>query len=191
MIGMMSIAGSKSDAERIEELIFAISRVDSSALAELYEKTKDAVYAYALSFLKNSYDAEDVLHDLYVSIWRSAAQYRARGKPMAWILTITRNLCMSKFRAQKRISDLPEEDWEPYLSANDSISIEDRLLLEACMKQLSREESEIVMLHAVSGVKHRDIAELMNFPLSTVLSKYHRALKKLRAILEKEDKRHE
>jgi len=188
---MMSIAGSKSDAERIEELIFAISRVDSSALAELYEKTKDAVYAYALSFLKNSYDAEDVLHDLYVSIWRSAAQYRARGKPMAWILTITRNLCMSKFRAQKRISDLPEEDWEPYLSANDSISIEDRLLLEACMKQLSREESEIVMLHAVSGVKHRDIAELMNFPLSTVLSKYHRALKKLRAILEKEDKRHE
>ncbi len=191
MIGLMSIAGSKSDAERIEELIFAISRVDSSALAELYEKTKDAVYAYALSFLKSSYDAEDVLHDLYVSIWRSAAQYRARGKPMAWILTITRNLCMSKFRAQKRISDLPEEDWEPYLSANDSISIEDRLVLEACMKQLSREESEIIMLHAVSGVKHRDIAELMNFPLSTVLSKYHRALKKLRAILEKEDKRHE
>lgn len=53
------------------------------------------------------------------------------------------------------------------------------------MKQLTDQERQIVMLHAVAGFKHREIAELLELPLSTVLSKYRRALKKLRHSLEK------
>ena len=55
-------------------------------------------------------------------------------------------------------------------------------LLTECLKNLSDEERQIVMLHAVSGFKHREIARLLEMPLSTVLSKYNRAMKKLRKI---------
>ena len=53
------------------------------------------------------------------------------------------------------------------------------------MTRLSDEERQIVVLHAVAGFKHREIADIVELPLPTVLSKYHRALKKLRAFLEK------
>ena len=54
---------------------------------------------------------------------------------------------------------------------------------------LGEEERRIVLLHAVTGMKHREIAALLELPLPTVLSKYHRALKKMRSFLEGDDAR--
>ena len=56
----------------------------------------------------------------------------------------------------------------------------DRLVLESALAILSEEERQIILLHAVSGLKHREIADSIGLPLSTTLSKYHRGLKKLR-----------
>lgn len=55
------------------------------------------------------------------------------------------------------------------------------------MRDLADDEREILLLHALSGFKHREIAELTKRPLSTILSKYHRALKKMRAALKEAD----
>jgi len=63
---------------------------------------------------------------------------------------------------------------------------EDRLVVSACLSELSDEERQAVVLHAVAGLKHREIAKLMNVPLSTELSKYNRALEKLKKTLSKE-----
>lgn len=61
---------------------------------------------------------------------------------------------------------------------------DDRLVLEGVLEKLTEEEREIIMLYAVSGMKHREIAESLDMKLSTLLSKYHRGLKKLRSHLE-------
>ena len=106
--------------------------------------------------------------------------YRPQGKPMAWIFTIVRNRCLQKLRERGRAADIPPEDWEPYLKSCDSVTPEDRLLIGACMERLTQEERQIVVLHAVSGFRHREIAQILQLPLPTVLSKYHRALKKLK-----------
>ncbi len=106
--------------------------------------------------------------------------YRPQGKPMAWIFTIVRNRCLQKLRERGRTADIPPEDWEPYLKSCDSVTPEDRLLIGACMERLTQEERQIVVLHAVSGFRHREIAQILQLPLPTVLSKYHRALKKLK-----------
>ena len=66
-------------------------------------------------------------------------------------------------------------------------SSEDRVVLEAALRLLTGEERRIVMLHAVAGLKHRETAELLELPLSTVLSKYRRALKKLKWGLEEKE----
>ena len=172
-----------SSPEALELYLAKIVEKDTQALADLYRSTNAAVYAFALSILKNPHDAEDALHDCYVQIFANAASYHAAGKPMAWIMTITRNLCMQKFRERRKSSDIPQEDWDRYLDAQEDASQEDRLVLRECLQQLSDDERQIVTLHAVNGFKHREIAELLQLPLPTVLSKYHRALKKLKKFL--------
>ena len=99
---------------------------------------------------------------------------------MAWIFTIVRNRCLQKLRERTRTADIPSEDWEPYLQSRESITPEDRLLIGICMERLNQQERQVVVLHAVSGFRHREIAQLLQLPLPTVLSKYHRALKKLK-----------
>ena len=64
------------------------------------------------------------------------------------------------------------------------ISVEDRQVLDAALTALADDERQIVLLHAVTGWKHREIAGLLELPLSTVLSKYRRALLKLKTKLE-------
>ncbi len=162
----------------VDECLLRIGRKDLSALEELYHRTSVSAYSYALSILKNAQDAEDVLHDCYVLICSAAESYRSAGKPMAWILTIIRNLCLKKLREKKKTTEL--ESMEPYLGNDPAMSAEDRLIISECFKVLSDEERQIVVLHAVSGFKHREIAGLLGMPVSTVLSKYNRALKKLR-----------
>ncbi len=173
----------EESALSMERQIAEIGQGCTEALAALYLSTHVSVYSFALSLLKNPDDAEDVLHDCYISIYDSAMQYRPAGKPMAWILTITKNLCFRKQRERKRTADIPQEDWENQWHTNPHMTAEDKLLVAECMVQLSDEERQIVVLHAVVGCKHREIAGLLSLPLSTVLSKYNRALKKLRKFL--------
>ena len=173
-----------TEAALLDCCLARVAGRDREALAELYQRTRTSVYGFALSILKNTQDAEDVLHDCYVNLSAAAAGYRSSGKPMAWILTITRNLCLMKLRERQKTAGLPREDWERYLDSREEITPEDRLVLIQCMRRLNDQERQIVVLHAVSGFKHREIAELMELPVSTVLSKYRRALKKLRQSLE-------
>ncbi len=158
-----------------------------SALESLYRLTSASVYGYALSVLKNRQDAEDVLHDCYVRLYQAAGSYRSCGKPMAWIITVARNLCLLKLRGRGKTEDLSEEKWEDTAGPQVDGDADDRLLLTQCMTRLSDEERQIVVLHAAAGFRHREIADMLDLPLPTVLSKYHRALKKLRTFLEKGD----
>lgn len=171
-------------AHAVEQCLSAIKKQDLNALEELYCRTGASVFGFALSVLKNAQDAEDVMHDLYVTVWSGAEKYRAEGRPMAWIMTITRNLCLQKLREYRKRSDIPQEDWENYISGNPNMSSEDKLILAECLKTLSDEERQIIALHAVAGFKHREIAKLLEKPLSTILSRYNRALKKMQKFME-------
>lgn len=172
----------KPSSRQLDQWILRIGQGDRAALTELYQATATPVYAYALSMLKNRHDAEDVLQDCYVAICRSAISYTRQEKPMAWIMTITRNLCLKLLRQQKRY--VPLED--TYVGAEDTSS-DDRLLLASCMKLLSDQDRQIVVLHAVAGCTHAQIGKHLGLKTGTVLSKYHRAIHKLRHSLGKED----
>ncbi len=165
---------------RLEALIKSISDGDAAALKELYEKTKGGLYGYALSLLKNPDDAEDVLQDCFVQVYTRAGTYQPRGKPMAWLVTIVRNLCLMKLNERSRTADLPDSREELPVEDERIGNAADRMLLEAVLYQLPEQEREILLLHLLLGYKHREIAQSMQLPLSTVLSKYSRSLKKIR-----------
>lgn len=182
----VDMAPAPDKVEQLENCILRIAKNDSEAFAKFYEMTKASVYAYALSVLKNTHDAEDVLHDCYINIHASAATYRAKGKPIAWVITIAKNLCLQKLREHQRRSDIPEEDWEKYITGKEDMTVEDKVILRLCMEKLTDEEREIVLLHAVAGFKHWEIAQFEDILVATELSKYHRAIKKLKLYWEKE-----
>lgn len=173
----------KIDDAMLDAYIARVANNDKAALTEIYRMTSSSVYGFALSILKNIHFAEDVLQDTYIRIYSSSSGYKSMKKPLAWILTITRNLCMMKLRDQQKIADLPPGEWNISTERFPAITVEDKLVLAACMEKLSDEERQIVMLHAVAGFKHREIADVLSLRLPTVLSKYNRAIKKLRVLL--------
>lgn len=169
----------------IDETVFSrIGNGDKDAFCQLYEQAGNAVFSYALALLRNREDAEDVMQETFLKIRAAAHLYVPMGKPLAWILTITRNLCMMKFRLEKHRSNIPLETINETPDCSDIEDREDRLVLETAFRVLSETECQIVILHAVSGLKHREIAKLLEIPLSTVLSRYHRGIKKLQGELE-------
>ena len=174
MLFFAAVPLSGSGSHMLDDYIAGIAAGDREALAGLYRETHTAVYGFALSLCANAHDAEDVLQDTYLQVSRAAAGYQSQGKPMAWMLTIARNLALQRIRERERTVTMTQ------FADRVTFTSEDRLVLETVLSTLGEEEREIVMLHAAAGMKHREIASLLHLPLPTVLSKYNRALKKLR-----------
>ncbi|MEG0570351.1 MAG: RNA polymerase sigma factor [Oscillospiraceae bacterium] len=161
-----------------DELIKKVSDGDVVAFETLYRATYAAVYGFSLSILKNQFDAQDILQDTFIKIRDNAKNYQPQGKPLAWIFTITRNLSLMKIRERGKRSHMQLEDIN--LASEDSTcTVEDKMVLQAAFDVLGDKERQIVMLHALTGLKHKDIAQILGMPLSTVLSKYKRSLEKL------------
>lgn len=171
----------KHNNSEIDESLFSrIGNDDMDALEELYHQTERTLYAYILSNIKNHDETLDLIQETYIKIMASAHLYKPMGKPLAWIFTIARNLYLSKLRKEKREVNLDSEIIEDNLDFSYVKDYEDRIVLETALNILDKEEREIVLLYAVSGLKHKEIAELLDLKLSTALSKYNRALKKIR-----------
>ena len=177
------------DRHELQQLLIHIAGGEREALAELYQRTRSAVYGLALSYLKNAQDAQDLTQDVYVQVWDRAEQYRLIGSPMGWLLAVCRNLCLMRLRREERHAALSEEEWGAIPARECGLDADERALLQGALASLADEERRIVLLHAVTGLKHREIAALLELPLPTILSKYHRALKKMRSFLEGDDAR--
>lgn len=165
-----------------ENLIIRMANGDGAAFKELYERTSALVYGFALSILRNTHDAEDVMHDAFIKAYTGAVTYKPMGKPLAWILTIVRNLCYNKMRTNRICDDISM--YEDIVRAESGVEVVDRMVLESAMNILDFEERQIVVLHAMTGLKHREIAEILEMPVGTVLSKYNRAIKKMKKEIE-------
>ena len=94
-----------------------------------------------------------------------------------------------RLRREKNNAALSEEEWDAIPAQACGLDADERILLQQALGSLAEEERRIVLLHAVTGMKHREIAALLELPLPTVLSKSHRALKKMRSTLEGDDAR--
>lgn len=172
-----------------EELLRQVGLGDREAFHQLYQNTDRTLYSFILSIMKNPQDAEEVMQETYLKVWTSASVYQAQGKPLAWMFTIARNLCYMKFRDQKRMADIGLDELSGEEIGEVCLPLEnmtDALVLRAALEILKEDERQIVLLHASAGLKHREIAGSLGMPLATVLSKYNRAVKKLKQYIREE-----
>lgn len=172
-----------------ENLFEKIAGGDNEAFTELYYASYRQIYGFLLSLTRNKEDAEDLLQNTYIKIRNGSHLYKKQGTPMTWMCAIAKNQYLDFIRKYGKNISVGFGEVENYVSeglaskTNDSKSVEDRMLLESAFSILGEQERTIVVLHMINGLKHREISELTGLPLSTVLSKYNRSLKKMKEVL--------
>jgi RNA polymerase sigma factor (sigma-70 family) len=167
-----------------DKLIIETSKGDLTSLEKLYEDLRPVVFGLALSILRSRTLAEDVLQDTFVRVKISAGSYKPGTNGRAWILTIARNIAISIIRSSRYETYTDEAE---YIEAEGTDHVEktiDSIVLRETLSKLDEQERQIVILHALKDMKHREIAKIIDVPLGTVLWKYSRAIKKMSKYLE-------
>jgi len=164
-----------------EELVEALARGEEFALEILFERHCGAVWKYILVILKSREDAKEVLNETFFRVFRYAANFSGRGSFSGWLFRIARNICMDRLRKRKShiklVSDI-KKSVESKLSEH--ITDGDRLL--EMMDKLKPEYRDIIILKEISGYSMREISVVMGKSVSAVKTLHHRAIKKLRGI---------
>lgn len=149
---------------------------------ELYEELKTPVYTIIFRILYDEQLSEDVMQETFIRVYRSLSSKKSDIKnPRAWIFQISRNLAIDHKRKQIEIQQLTDDVIDARWSLEASVS--SRIDIELALLQLSQEDREIVTLHLSGDLKFREIAELIDRPLGTVLWRYRKAVATVQEIL--------
>lgn len=165
---------------KAETLLREITEGKAGAFELLYTQFKGLVFSIALSVVKCRADAEDLCADTFLAIFKNPCAYRG-GSGKQYIATVARNKSLDLLRKRRRetLTDFAADEnmysHEPEF--NDSI------IISAALKVLGDDERQITLMYN-GGLKHREIAKVLNMPLGTVTYKYKIALKKMRDYLE-------
>ena len=166
----------------LDKKIKLLARGDSSAFESIYEKTQKAVYYTALSVLKDRSLAEDVMQSTYLKVIKNAASFREGTDAASWIKSICRNeaLNLKKKRGFETYVDEREHAYVFGTGQTDDYG----LIIDLARRILPQDEFEVLILVAAAGYKRREVAEIINIPLSTVTYKLNCATDKLRKALD-------
>jgi RNA polymerase sigma factor (sigma-70 family) len=146
------------------------------------EPLVERVYSYVAYWIGPGPDAEDVTSETFARALRYRHQYdAARGKPVSWLLGIARR-CLSDFHAERRPQ--PEASLEAASSTELEREALDRLVLEDALATLGERDMELVALRYGADLTAAQIAELLEMRTNAVEVALHRALARLRALLQ-------
>lgn len=171
------------------ELLSRIARQDSEAFSCFYDRTCGILFAIAKSIVRDSFIAEDVLQEVYSSIWDKAEKFDpALGKPISWAIALTRNRALDKLRALKRREagarslEMSRPEWKSDADAfSESARGEIVRAVRQAIKKLDDNRREAIELAFLEGLPHSEVAEVMQQPLGTVKAWIRRGMLELRA----------
>lgn len=174
----------------LAQLLAATARGDKRAFEDLYQATSPKLYALAISVLRNSDHAQEVLQEAYINIWRSAATYNiSKGSVQTWLNVIVRHRCIDRIRnAPAPIEELSLLDWSNIESIDPSPfqlvqADADAAELSRCMQGLGAPQKRALRLAFFHGLTHRELADKLKLPLGSVKSQVRRGLENLRRCL--------
>ncbi len=168
------------DSKELEQLAREIQLGSERAFDALYRGTSRGLFAFIYSLVRNRWDAEDLTQDTYIRIKTSIGQYTLGTNFRAWMFQIAKNLSLNHLKRAARIVPLEGEVAHEETPAQ---AVESNLFFEDLQKILTPKEYKIMVLHDVSGFRHREIAKLMELPIGTVTWQYSRAVKKVKSYL--------
>ena len=165
---------------------------DPEAFGRLYDIHVDRVYRHIYYRVGNEQDAEDLTQQVFLKAWQAIARYKRMASPfIAWLMTISHNLVVDFYRTRKDKAYLEAEILADGPASNPEQaaerSLEQQRLRRAILK-LGSDEQQVVILRFMEGFQFSEIASVLNKKEGNVRVILHRALVKLRSILEKDKK---
>ena len=171
------------------ELLHAIARSEEGALTALYDRYRLILFGLLVRILNSREEAEDVLQEVFLQVWRRAADFdEERGRPFTWLVTLTRSRGIDRLRGlavRQRLNDSAALEVGPEASdaVADTLHAEQREIIAHALASLPAEQSRALKLAYFEGLTQSEIAARLGSPLGTVKTRMRAGMTTLRELL--------
>lgn len=138
----------------------------------IYEEYFDKVFNKVYYMVKNERDAEDIVQEAFISVYKNLSKFEKRSSSYTWIYKIALNKTYDFFRKRKEHFELDEK-----MIYIENIGSENNILLSQCIKKIDALDQKIVILHDIYGYKFREITKLLDKKLSFIKARYYKSIK--------------
>jgi RNA polymerase sigma-70 factor (ECF subfamily) len=170
-----------------QQLVSRIASGDRGAFAEFYDRHAPAVLGLLVRLLGQRADADDVLQDAFLQVWRRAPQYDAgRSTPLGWLILIARSRALDYLR-RRRPPNAPAPETADVALADPADGLQWRETagcVRAALKQLPKEQRSAIGLAFFAGLSHEQVARRLGVPLGTAKTRIRLGIQRLRALLD-------
>ncbi len=167
------------------ELVARIAAQDAEAFRHFYDRYAGRILAYVRQISRHPEAADDVVQEVFLSVWRKAASYRPeRGDVPGWLYTITRNKLVDMWRRKGGVVEADGFDFAALVGGDrgaDGHVVD--LSVRKALGELSREQREAVELAYFGGLTYEETARRLSVPLGTLKSRIRAGLARMRARL--------
>ena len=171
------------------DLLHAVARGDELALGSLYDRYRVILFGLLMRILNSREEAEDVLQEVMLQVWRRAADFdEQRGRPFTWLVTLSRSRAIDRLRqlgARQRLADSAAQNSPDEASdaVKDTLHSEQREIVQRALAELPEEQTRILILAYFEGLTQSEIATRLTTPLGTVKTRMRSGMIKLRELL--------
>lgn len=171
------------------EILRAVAGGDEQALGQLYDRYRLILFGLILRILRSQPEAEDVLQEVFLQVWRRASSFdEARGRPFTWLVTLARSRAIDRLRslsARERTATEAANEATDQISdaATDAVKSEQAEVVRRALSGLPEEQRRTLVLAYFEGLTQTEIAEKLNTPLGTVKTRMRSGMIKLRELL--------
>ena len=169
-------------------LLVSISRGDRQAFSQFYDRFSRPIFTLAIAILHSQTEAEDALQEVMTKIWSKASSYNpGAGKPLSWVMTLTRNHAIDRLRSLKRNQEFKQEAQENEIlkpvETNTREEAERREtggIVRTILGKLPIEQRQAIELAYFRGLTHTEIATNLNQPIGTIKARIRRGMLRMR-----------
>jgi RNA polymerase sigma-70 factor (ECF subfamily) len=180
----------KPDKVSDETLIARFQQGDVQAFDVLVRRYKDQLLNYVYRFVGNRNDAEDLVQETFLRVYKNKHYYKEIAKFSTWVYTIAGNLAKTELRRRKRRKifsvsnfvnderdfDIPDTNRNPEKEVDSSMKDD---IIQKTIEKLPPKFKEVILLRDVQGFAYEEISQILNIPLGTVKSRVNRGRLKL------------
>ncbi len=182
-VNMSSTGGADDRA-----LLRAVAAGDKEALRQLYTRHSAVLFALALRVLSDRAEAEDVLQEAFVQIWKTAGSFdEGRGRPLGWLIMLTRSRAIDRLRSRKtrsRVAESMAKDTSQMAGsttpADEALASEAQRTVRSALKSLPSEQRIPIEMAYFGGLTQFEIAQQLSQPLGTVKTRMRSGMMRLR-----------
>ncbi len=166
----------------LKDVIRQCQNGDTDAMEKVYTGYKTSIFSIAYRFAGNHASAEDLLHDIFINVFKHIDKLRSPEAFNSWVYRIAINTCMSFARKREKIKEISMDDINPE-DFSDNSHHPNHHHLEKAIKKLPAKQKSVFLLHDVTGFTHTEIAKIMKLSAGTSKSQLFKARMKIREYL--------